>query len=37
MFLLEGAFGRVLHTGDFRWELARQPAPAEASGAEGAD
>ena len=24
MFLFEGAFGRILHTGDFRWELARQ-------------
>ncbi|KAK9821126.1 hypothetical protein WJX81_003508 [Elliptochloris bilobata] len=25
MFLFEGDFGRILHTGDFRWELASQP------------
>ena len=25
MYLFEGDFGRVLHTGDFRWELASQP------------
>ena len=24
MYLFEGDFGRVLHTGDFRWELASQ-------------
>lgn len=24
MFLFEGSFGRILHTGDFRWELEYQ-------------
>jgi Cft2 family RNA processing exonuclease len=24
MYLFEGTFGRILHTGDFRWELEHQ-------------
>eukprot|EP00884_Botryococcus_braunii_P014923 jgi/Botrbrau1/23431/Bobra.0051s0072.1 len=25
MYLIDGSFGRILHTGDFRWELNAQP------------